>query len=687
MADNILTKILKPGAKGKIWRNFLFILLLVIIAGGVVGGKYYNEMFDKINNFTGLNLRIKEIPFRLGLDLVGGTHLVYVADTSKVADSEKVSAIEGVRDVIERRVNAFGVSEPVVQTNFSGGKYSVIVELAGVKDVNEAINMIGETPLLEFKEQSNEPVKLTDEEKSILDQSNKAVQDAVAEALQKLKAGGDFLEIAKEYNTDEALKASGGDLGYILENDNPVAVNAVKDFKIGKYTKDIIDSGNALFLFRLEDKRDRANPFDGNAIEKEVKAAHLLVCYAGAENCQSGLTKEEAYTKIKSLQTQATPQNFSQLVRANSTEPGAAQSGGELGWFAKNAMVKPFEDAVFPQKVGIISFIVETKFGYHLIYKEDERNLQEYKIREIKFIQTTEQDIVGSQENWKNTELSGKNLKRALLTFNPNDNMPEVSLEFDDEGAKMFADITERNVGKPVAIFLDELPISIPNVNEKIPDGKAVISGNFDYQKAKLLVQRLNTGALPIPVSLASQRTVGASLGQQSIKDSLMAGLVGFFLIAIFMILFYRLPGVMSVLALAVYGLISLFIFKIFSVTLSLSGLAGFILSVGMAVDANVLIFSRLREELNLGKPLVAALEDGFRRAWPSIRDSNASTLITCLILFQFATSMVRGFAVTLAIGIGVSIFSAILVTRSFLRLIPTSVLEKKTWLIGGIKK
>jgi len=680
MSDNILQKLFHPSSRGKVWWVFILIILLTFGASLIDVGQYYNKAIDRF----GLPLpHTKEIPFRLGLDLLGGTHLVYQADVSQIPAKDRTSAVEGVRDVIERRVNVFGVSEPIVQVNkTTTGDYRVIVELAGVKDVSEAIRMIGETPLLEFKEENTEIRKLTEEEKEQLNNYNIEAEKRAEEILGKVLSGGDFAALAREYSEDKETKDQGGDLNWITKKDNPEIFALAETIEVGKTSTDLGRTSQGYEVIKVEDKRVKSNPFTNEA-EKEVKASHLLICFEGTQMCESGLTKDEAYRKISKLKEQINPDNFIDLAKEHSTEPGASEKGGDLGWFGRGAMVKPFEEVVFAQEVGTISDIVETDFGFHLIYKQAERPLEEYHLRHILIKTKTEEDIIGPQTEWKNTELTGKNLKRATVQFNPNDNSPEVALEFDDEGAKMFAEITERNVGKPVAIFLDSYPISIPTVNEKITGGRAVITGNFNIKEAKLLAQRLNAGALPVPISLINQQTVGASLGHKSVSNSLHAGIIGLILVALFMIMFYRLPGLLAVLALTVYGFLVLAIFKLWPVTLTLAGIAGFILSIGMAVDANVLIFERLKEELRDGKPLANAIDEGFMRAWPSIRDGNVSTLITCFILIQFSTSVVKGFAITLGLGIMISMFSAIVVTRNFLRLFGGEWLEKKKWLLG----
>ncbi len=687
MSENIISRILKPGVRGKIWRTFFVIIIITLGLSMVDGSEYYNKSVDYLDGKFGISLpRTDVIPFKLGLDLQGGTHLVYKADMRLIADGDAGAALEGVRDVIERRVNVFGVSEPVVQTNISGGEHRVIVELAGITDVNEAIQQIGETPLLEFKEQATEVRELSEEERAQMEASNILAKQKADEALLKIKDGSDFIEISKEYSTDENIKIAGGNLDYITSLDDQRIISLVKELEVGAYTEELIDTPGAYEIFKLEDKREKTNPFDENDVEKEVKASHLLLCYNEVAGCEDGLSKDEAYAKIKEIKEEATPANFISLVEKYTTEPGGAERGGELGWFSKGMMVAPFEDTVFPQEVGTISYVVETQFGYHLIYKEDERTTFEYKVSVVKINKTTEFDIIGAEAEWKNTELTGKNLERASVSFNPNDNSPEVSLEFDSEGADLFADITERNIGKQVAIFLDAYPISIPTVNERIPSGRAVISGSFNIIDAKLLAQRLNAGALPVPIELISQQTVGPSLGKISLIESLKAGLAGLILVAIFMILYYRLSGVLAVLSLTIYGILILAIFKLWPVTLTLSGMAGFILSIGMAVDANVLIFERLKEELKRGNPYNLALDEAFKKAWPSIRDGNVSTLITCFILIQFSTSVVKGFAITLGLGVTMSMLTAVVVTKNFSKILDTEFFGKRPWLFGGRK-
>ncbi len=551
--------------KQKLWLRFFVILLITAVFAGIVapqvpsyipGSSWFNKFHPK-----------------LGLDLQGGAHLVFEADTSNLPPGEEESAIEGVRDVIERRVNAFGVSEPLVQTNKVGNKYRVIVELAGVFDVNDAIKQIGETPLLEFKEQnpeySAEP-QLTPEQQQELDKYNQEAYQKAKDIIDKLNQGEDFAKLAKEYSED----------------------------------------------------------------------------------------------------------------------PGTKDKGGDLGFVKRGVFVPEFDKAIFDDlKVGeITQEPVETIFGYHIIQKLEERGEgddREVHARHILIAKKKPTDLVQPASQWINTKLSGKHLERATLVFDQNTGAPQVSLKFNDEGKKLFAEITKRNLYKPVAIFLDGEPISIPTVQAVITDGEAVITGDFTIQEAKQLAQKLNAGALPVPIKLVSQQTVGPTLGKESLDKSLKAGMIGLLALVVFMILYYRLPGLLAVFALLIYSVAVFGLYELIRVTMTLAGIAGYILSLGIAVDANVLIFERLKEELSKDQPFNKAVEESFKRAWEAIRDSNISTLITTAILFWFGTSVIKGFALTLSIGVIVSMFTAIFVTKTLLLLFSGSRLTKYQWLFG----
>jgi preprotein translocase subunit SecD len=281
----------------------------------------------------------------------------------------------------------------------------------------------------------------------------------------------------------------------------------------------------------------------------------------------------------------------------------------------------------------------------------------------------------GFQPGWKKTGLGGEHLIKAEVTFTNSQsrsafNRPQISIKFNSEGRKLFDEITGRNLQKPSAIILDDQLISAPTVQNQISTGEAVITGEFTLKEAKNLALQLNSGALPVDLKLVSQRSIGATLGKQSIEKSLIAGLLGLAVVLIFMILYYRLSGLIASLALIIYILIVLAIFKLIPVTLTLAGIAGFILSVGVAVDANILIFERTKEELQKKVRLKQAIETGFSRAWTSIRDSNVTSIITALILIWLGSGIVRGFAVTLLIGILISMFSAITVSKTLMLLI-----------------
>jgi len=643
------------------WRTVgvlvLFLLTLLVVLPGT-----FNRGIDWVNGKTNIGLpKLPSSGFNLGLDLQGGAHLTYAANTSNVPSADRADSVEGVRDVIERRVRGgLGVAEPLVQTTRVGEEYRVIVELPGVTDVNQAIKMIGETPVLEFKEENNDPQReLTKEEKKQLADYNIAAEKKARTVLTESYSNKDFASLVTKYSEDDKSKSNGGNIGFINDKTLPKIFEWAKTHKDGDVSRELIKDADGWNIVQ------RVGEKDG---DKYVAASHLLICYQGLSNCTSQYTKEQALSKIKELKSETTPANFASLVKQYSTEPNAKTSAGDLGKFKAGDMVKEFEQVAFSMPVGAISDPVETQFGYHLIYKKSEEVSKQFQVARVLIRAKTEADIVPPKEEWKFTGLSGKQLKRAEVTEDMQTGQIQVSLNFNEDGTKLFADITTRNANKLVAIFLDGEPISIPRVNEPILSGSAVISGGFTLTEAKLLAQRLNSGALPVPVEIISQQTVGASLGADSLQKSFVAGLWGLLAVIVFMIVYYRLPGVFASVALLIYASLSLALFKLIGVTLTLSGIAGFILSVGMAVDANVLIFERLKEELQAGRNLKSALEEAFVRAWSSIRDSNITTLISCVFLLWMGTGFVQGFAVTLAIGVLVSMFSAIIITRTIMR-------------------
>jgi preprotein translocase subunit SecD len=409
--------------------------------------------FTYATQFPGSKVGYK--PFRLGLDLSGGSHLVYKADVSKLDAASIKDSMTSLRDVVERRVNQFGVSEALVQVEEGGAlsssesKYKLIVELPGVTNVDEAARSIGATPSLEFK------------------------------------------------------------------------VVSAKDL----------------------------------------------------DSFQSS-----------SLTMSTTSQNEAYLALFNATG------------------------------------------------------------------------------------LNGGMISHATLEFDSTTNKPVVGLQFTSEGRDLFAKITKEHTNDSLGIFLDGTPISVPVIREAITDGKGQISGSFTVDEASKLVRDLNYGALPVPISLVNTQTIGPSLGAMAVQGGLRAGVIAFILISIFLIVWYRLPGFIAVVALGVYTAIMLLLFKLIPVTLTAAGIAGFIITIGMAVDANILIFERMKEELARGRGISDAMHEGFARAWTSIRDSNVSSIITGIILFYFgSTSVITGFALVFVIGVLVSMFSAITASRLFL--------------------
>jgi protein-export membrane protein SecD len=534
----------------------------------------YPAMLSRIPS-VGTSLE-NSLKINLGLDLEGGIHLEYKADVSQIASGQRSAALEAAKAVIERRVNAFGVGESVIEISKSGDEDRIIVELPGVKDVEQAKKMLQETPFLEFRESQDDVLQKR------FDEENAKNKDLASQVLDKAKQGGDFAALAKEFSQDPGTKDNGGDL----------------DFK----KKEVFQS------------------------EPELEAAVF----------------KDTFT---------------------------------VG-------------SVYPD-------VIEASSGWFVIRKTDERgegDAKEVRISFIPFVKQTLQ-MVPDMERYKATGLSGKNLKSASVDYQGQGlSAPQVALLFDTEGAKLFATLTKRNIGKPLVIFLDGEVLSAPTVQSEITDGRAVITGNFTLDEVKTYVRQLNEGALPVPITLVGQQSIDASLGADALKASLFAGEIGLLAVSIFMVLYYRFLGLGAVFALFIYSAMLLAIFRLsaftpFPITLTLSGIAGFVLSIGIAVDANVLIFERTREELAYGKPVRKALEEGFNRAWPSIRDGHFSTLITTIVLMIMGTGFVKGFAVILALGVLLSLFTAVVLVRNFLRFVVGDWAEKRPWLLVAPKK
>ena len=730
----------------------------------------------------------------LGLDLQGGTQLDYRIDLRNAKtrnededdsnDMKIHDVIEGVRTTIERRVNGLGVSEPQIYTSKVAGEDHIIVELAGIKDVEEAKKVVGKTIQLEFKEAKTE---MDPEEK------DKIKQEAESILQQAIAPEADFVQVGKNNETGDKkiefrekqskfiseLPAHYKDIftstetgkihnaviegsdGYMISGDGNISekkalylvqltnkeikehtVQEAENFEevskeISKEGIEIIQNNKkrsdftnieeAIIWVTEVDKNTEIIEVDNEfrayrvanktEAKDEVKASHILIAYQGAERASEDITrtKDEAKMEAERIlgEIKNDPAQFGALAKQYSDGP-SAESEGDLGFFGQGQMAPAFEEASFALNIDEVSEVVETDFGFHVIKVTDKKttenavdvqmmaveNSSEARIKLEEALKRTElHDVVKNEEEfqfneivfdttpdpWKSTGLDGSHFKFATVVYNEIGS-PQVSIEFDNAGGDLFANLTERLSGQQLAIFVGGQLISAPRVNEKISGGSAVITGNFSLKEALQLSNDLNTGAIDAPIILSGQYTISATLGKNALNVSLYAGIIGLVILMIFMVLYYRLFGIFAVIALIIYAVIIVFILKTTSIVMTLAGIAGIILSIGMAVDANILIFERTKEELNEGKNFSASVVTGFERAWSSIRDSNVSSLITCAILWFFGNSIIRGFALMLAIGIAISMFTAINITRSFLLTLTGTGISKNRWLLGAKK-
>lgn len=681
IARKVSQFLFKPSPRARVRRVVYALVLLSIAAFGYIQPATINKGIDQVNNglarIPHLSWKIPSVPvsgFQLGLDLQGGAHLVYQADVANLGVLDRQEAMYRLRDRIERRVNALGVSEPRVQVS---GTDRLVVELAGV-DVQTAIERIGKTPALEFREESSAaPQKeISEQDRREMDEFNGAQKKKAEDARAKLATGKQsFEDLAKEVSEDPESRDKGGDLGSVTSASHPELIEAARKTIIGRVVPGVVDAPDGYYILRVDNRKED---------DVEMQVSHILICYRGSTQCQQDISRDEALAKIKDIAKEVNTRNFEEKAKQYSNDPSAAVNGGDLGWIAPSTTVKAFEEGAKAIAVGTISQPVESDFGFHLIYKRDQRPYGETFLHSIFFKKKQPADYLPAAEPFAPTGLTGSNIKDAQLTFQSQTNAPQVAIQFDDAGTKMFADLTTRNLNKQIAIYLDGQILSAPVVQTVITNGQAVISGAFSIEEARDLARGLKDGALPVKVDLIQQQNIGASLGQEALNSSMRAGIIGLLLVVAFMLLYYRFHGFLAVVALGVYMILTLASFKLIGVTMTLSGIAGFLLSVGMAVDANVLVFERFREEREAGRDFVEAIETAFKRAWPSIFDGNVSTLITCAILALMGTSIIKGFAVTLSVGVLMSMFTAVVVTRALIRLIAAWRLKDWTILFGS---
>lgn len=692
---------------------------------------------------------ILENHIHLGLDLQGGAQLDYKIDLQKIPEDRQNEVVSGILGIMNKRVNTLGVAEPNIYTSDIGDEKHIIVELAGVKDLETAKEAVGKTIQLEFKEQKTAE-ELQDPN---LEGEVKAQTQSL---LDKVLAGGDIRILGQEAKFSNPSRVTYIESPEFVFKDelNDNIRNALFELEAGQTLNRIVDSaGNitineagefvsgplGFHIIHATETREKERTIDS---PRSVQVSHILVAYAGAERAAPEITRTDAEAKARAEEALAKVKNngdFAGLVKEYSDDTGSRENGGTLETpVSENSTlyVKEFQDAAIAfTEPGQTSEIVKSPFGYHIL-KSGQINDAKTEVRTEKQVKFIDVYFSAAPDPWKSTELNGQHFVRANTEFSQT-GQPYVSILFDDEGGKMFEELTQKNIGKQIAIFVGGELISQPTVNEVIAGGQAQISGQFTVDSAAELAGDLNTGALPAPITLAGQHSIGASLGQESLEKSLNAGIIGIMLVALFMILYYRLPGLLSVIALGAYSAILIFAIKIqmglalalavstilfaylilrilanresgaekavsavlacfilfflsfvlaTPIVLTLAGIAGVILSIGMAVDANILIFERIKEELADGRPLAAAIETGFDRAWSSIRDSNFSSLITCGILFYFGSSIIQGFAFNLAAGILISMFTAITITKTFLIAAAQSKLGNNLWLFNKPK-
>ena len=615
-------------------RRYLRTLVIIVILVSL-GTAALAVQEIKINDFERGEDTI--LGLKLGLDLQGGSHLVYKAalldPDSGVEIPPTPEQMDALLTTIERRVNGAGLGEPILQLI---GEDRLLVQLPGLKDPGRAKRLIGETARLEFKHR-------------ILD---------VERELENLKP-------------DQILSFQVGTV-LIGETSNEFGI---PEFRLGTSTEPIIlfsdsieEKGTSTDLTNSTSTSDTIDSKDNTSSDaEEIAAPAILIEFDETGMDEMKVVADRLRESLVSRGGLASVYpNFLTIAVEGQAEQSLLIPLQPIQRLPDGtALVLP-TDSLIKRIPNDNKFLINLAFSASTIEDVMERFTPDAKI--------VLGELIGAMD--EGIGLSGEDLARAYPGQHQSSGLPIVNIEFNSEGTRKFGEITTDIAGTPdlLAIVLDEEELIAPAVNQPITRGVAFIQGrDFTFERVSEISLLLEGGRLPIPITLIQERDIDAILGADSLAKSVVAGVVGLALVLVFMILYYRIPGIVASVALVIYGILLLSIFKILPVTLTLSGVAAVILSIGMAVDANILIFERMKEELRVGRTLLSSINIGFNRAWPAIRDGNVSTLITCAILFWFADTLgatiVQGFALTLALGVSISMFTAIIVSRTLLRI------------------
>lgn len=663
-------------------------LLAVLFA--IPGTSWGNNWFgEKMQQYT----------VTLGLDLAGGTELDYKIDLSDAIaqnddsdpqnDVNLDSIAESVRDALEQRVNPAGVGEIMVKRSQINDEQHVLIQMPPSSNVEQAKADAERDNRLEF---FAEDPSLETETRSAIQQQQRTINVSnwdrrVAELADGKKVIHQLFEPRwsdeiHDPNIKEALLAARANTILPDLTETQTELEYTIDENGQMEIKDMPRPLLAIVKVNSNTQESREK-----TVAASATARHILFGFPGATRATDDVkyadeqtARVEAEKMLQRLQTEGVD-NFAELAKEFSTEGAAQQSGGDLGTFSPGQMVPAFDEVIFSTTESqLIDHVVETEFGFHVI--EVLSITPEHK--ETSLEPRVGYELLGwdrSELGWRETGLGGAQMESSVVGYDEI-GQPIVNLLFNKEGGDMFAEITgevaSRNCnGGPcrLGIKVGGEWITTPTVREKIIGTSAQISGNFTFESAKELSDGLNLGAIDAPVKLAGQITIEPSLGADQFQKSLRAGALGLLTTILFMLVSYRFAGVIAAIALLLYTGLYIFILKFWPesfggpVVVSLAGMAGIALSIGLAVDGNILIFERMQEELKDGRSLRESIELGFDRAWNAIRDSNLTTLITCLILYNLGSAMIRGFAVTLIVGTLLSMFTALKVSRNLLLL------------------